>query len=96
MAGVDATVARLRGGPRDGEVVTVARDVELLRAVSPAPGLLDLYRLVPGASEPAPPGVERHGEEILVFGYDGSEPIGETAPELLHMPGSGSVPGSAG
>lgn len=95
MAGVDGTVARLRGGSRDGEVVTVARGVDLLRAVSVAPGLLDLYRLLPGESEPAPSGVERHGEEILVFGYDGSEPIGEIAPEMLHMPGDNSVPGSS-
>lgn len=95
MAGVDATVARLRGGSRDGEVVTVAHGVEVLRAVSEAPGLLDLYRLLPGESEPAPSGVERHGEQILVFGYDGSEPVGDTAPELLHMPGGNAVPGSS-
>ena len=87
MAGVDGTVARLRGGSRDGEVVPIAHGVELLRAVSAAPGLLDVYELLPDETEEAPTGVERHGERILVFGYSGSEPIGDTPAELLHAPG---------
>jgi len=87
MAGVDGTVARLRGGSRDGEVVDVAPGVVVLRAVSAAPGLLDVYELVDGESESPPPGVERHGERILVFGYSGSEPAGDTPPELMHAPG---------
>jgi hypothetical protein len=93
MAGVDGTVARLRGGTRDGEVVSVAHGVQLLRAPSEAPGLLDVYELLHDETEEPPAGIERHGERILVFAYSGSEPVGDTAPELLHMPGDNSVPG---
>lgn len=75
-----ATVV-LVGGSRDGESTVVDDDVRRLIAHSDAPGLLDVYE----------PTGERHhlaGNEdpAEVFAFVGQEPIGDMAPESVHLP----------
>jgi len=71
----------LEGGSRDGESTTVDDHVRRVLAASDAPGLLDVYE---------PTGQQRslRGNEdpVEVFGFVGQEPIGDTAPEAIHMP----------
>ena len=71
----------LSGGGRDGESTTVDDDVRRLLAASPAPGMMDVYE---------PTGEHRplRGNDDLaeVFAFVGQEPIGDLAPEALHMP----------
>jgi hypothetical protein len=75
-----ATVV-LVGGSRDGESTAVDDEVRRLLAASDAPGLLDIYE---------PTGEHRHlaGNEdpAEVFAFVGQEPIGDLAPESIHMP----------
>jgi hypothetical protein len=77
----DEHLAVLEGGSRDGEATTVATGVRRLLAASDAPGLVDAYdrteqtRSLAGNPGPA-----------VVFAFVGQEPIGELAPEMLHMP----------
>ena len=70
----------LRGGSRDGESTDVAAEVERLYAASEAPGLLDVYESTDEVGHG--PG----GEEALVFDWVAEQPIGEMAPEAIHMP----------
>jgi hypothetical protein len=71
----------LVGGSRDGESTVVDDEVRRLLAASDAPGLLDIYE---------PTGEQRHlpGNEdpAEVYAFIGQEPIGDIAPESLHMP----------
>lgn len=75
------TLVVLRGGSRDGESTTVDDEVERLLAASDAPGMVDVYD---ATDETAP--VRGNDEPALVFTFSGQEPIGDLAPELLHMP----------
>jgi hypothetical protein len=71
----------LVGGSRDGESTTVDDEVRRLLAASDAPGLLDIYE---------PTGEHHHlagnEEPAEVFAFVGQEPIGDLAPESIHMP----------
>lgn len=71
----------LRGGSRDGESTVLDMHVERLLAASDAPGLVDVYE---------PTGETEHlahnAEPAIVFEFVGQEPIGDMAPEMLHMP----------
>jgi hypothetical protein len=71
----------LRGGTRDGESTTVRQGVRRLVAASAAPGLLDVYE-ANGETQSLP----NNSEDALVFVHAGQEPVGDTAPELLHPP----------
>ncbi|HSK26134.1 MAG TPA: hypothetical protein VK894_04410 [Jiangellales bacterium] len=72
----------LRGGTRDGEETTVAAAVTRLRAVSAAPGMLDIYSrtgdLVKVAGNPDP---------ATVFEFTGQEPAEGINPVDIHLPG---------
>ena len=71
----------LRGGSRDGESSRVAEGVRRILTASPAPGLLDVYEANGETEELAGnPGL------ALVFVHAGQEPVGDTAPEMLHSP----------
>lgn len=71
----------LRGGSRDGESTTVADGVRRLLAASHAPGMIDVYEANGETAE------VRGGEEhALVLVHVGQEPVGDTAPEMLHPP----------
>ena len=71
----------LRGGSRDGESTTVAEGVRRVLAASVAPGLIDVYE-ADGSSEHLP----GNDGPALVFTHVGQEPVGDTAPEMLHPP----------
>ena len=71
----------LRGGSRDGESTTVAEGVRRVLAASVAPGLIDVYE-ADGSSEHLP----GNDAPALVFVHVGQEPVGDTAPEMLHPP----------
>jgi hypothetical protein len=71
----------LRGGSRDGESTTVDDEVERLLAASDAPGMVDVYE---ATDETAP--VRGNDEPAIVFVFSAQEPIGDLAPEMLHMP----------
>ena len=71
----------LRGGSRDGESATVAAGVRRLLAASVAPGLLDVYE-ANGETQH----VRGNEPDALVLVHVGQEPVGDTAPELLHPP----------
>ena len=71
----------LRGGSRDGESTTVAEGVRRVLAASVAPGLIDVYE-ADGSSEHLP----GNDGAALVFAHVGQEPVGDTAPEMLHPP----------
>jgi hypothetical protein len=75
-----ATVV-LEGGSRDGESTEVGDEVRRLLAASDAPGMLDIYE---------PTGKRHHlagnQEPAEVFAFVGQEPIGDLAPESIHMP----------
>lgn len=71
----------LRGGSRDGESTKVAQGVRRILAVSVAPGLLDVYEATGETAH-----VPHNAEDALVFAHVGQEPVGDTAPELLHAP----------
>lgn len=75
-----ATVV-LSGGSRDGESTTVDDEVSRLLAASDAPGMLDVYE---------PTGDRRHlagnQDPATVFAFVGQEPVGDIAPEAIHMP----------
>lgn len=71
----------LRGGSRDGESTTVDEEIDRLLAASDAPGMVDVYE---GTDE-----VEHlrgNDEPAIVFAFTAQEPIGDLAPEMLHMP----------
>jgi hypothetical protein len=74
----------LVGGSRDGESTSVDDDVRRLLAASDAPGMLDIYE---------PTGERQHlaGNEApaAVYAFVGQEPIGDLAPEALHLPTRG-------
>ena len=70
----------LRGGSRNGESTDVAAEVNRLYAASEAPGLLDVYE----AAEEAERGPS--GDEAVVFEWVDEVPIGDVAPEAIHMP----------
>ncbi len=71
----------LRGGSRDGESTTVADGVRRLLAASVAPGLIDVYE-ANGETQHVP----GNDTDALVFVHAGQEPVGDTAPEMLHPP----------
>jgi hypothetical protein len=71
----------LRGGSRDGESTTVAEGVRRLLAASVAPGLIDVYE-ANGETQHVP----GNDGDALVLEHVGQEPIGDTAPEMLHPP----------
>lgn len=71
----------LRGGSRDGESTTVAEGVRRVLAASVAPGLLDVYE-ANGETQH----VGGNNGDALVFVHAGQEPVGDTAPEMLHPP----------
>ena len=75
----------LRGGSRDGESATVAEGVRRLLAASVAPGMLDVYE-ANGETEQ----VRGNDQPALVMEHVGQEPVGDTAPELLHPSVSGA------
>lgn len=78
---MDEHLALLRGGSRDGESTPVALGVTRLLAASDAPGMVDVYERT---GEPGHlPG---NAEAAVVFEFAGQEPIGDLAPEMLHMP----------
>ena len=74
------TLALLRGGSRDGESTIVAAQVDVLRAASDAPGMLDVYEATPETAA-AP-----DGTPAVVYDFVGQEPSTDIAPEGLHMP----------
>jgi hypothetical protein len=71
----------LVGGSRDGESTVIDDEVRRLLAASDAPGLLDIYE---------PTGEHQHlagnSDPVDVYAFVGQEPIGDLAPESLHMP----------
>jgi hypothetical protein len=71
----------LRGGSRDGESTRVDEQVTTLRAVSQAPGLLDIY-------EATDERVERDAAEgeAVIYAFVTQESAEGLAPELIHMP----------
>ena len=71
----------LRGGSRDGESTNVAEGVRRVLAASVAPGLIDVYE-ANGETEH----VAGNDGDGLVFAFVGQEPVGDTAPEMLHPP----------
>ena len=71
----------LRGGSRDGESTTVAEGVRRVLAASIAPGLIDVYE-ANGETQH----VSGNDADALVFAHVGQEPVGDTAPEMLHPP----------
>jgi hypothetical protein len=71
----------LRGGSRDGESTTVDDEIERLLAASDAPGMVDVYEATDEVAH-----VRGNDEAALVFNFTGQEPIGDLAPEMLHMP----------
>ncbi len=73
----------LRGGSRDGESSRVAEGVRRILTASAAPGLLDVYE---ANGETADLG--GNPGSALVFEHAGQEPVGDTAPEMLHSPPS--------
>jgi hypothetical protein len=73
----------LRGGSQDGESATVAEGVRRLLAASVAPGLLDVYEANGETAH-----VRGNDGDALVFVHAGQEPVGDTAPEMLHPPRS--------
>ncbi|MBA3618637.1 MAG: hypothetical protein H0W56_03400 [Acidothermales bacterium] len=76
----EETLAVLRGGSRDGESTVVSAEVNVLRAASDAPGMLDVYEATPetAAAPDGTPGV--------VYAFVGQQSATEIAPEALHMP----------
>lgn len=74
-------LAVLRGGSRDGESTKVEAGVRRLLAASEAPGLLDVYEATDQLEH-----LDRNAESAHVFVHSGQEPIGDLAPELLHLP----------
>ncbi len=73
----------LRGGSRDGESTRVQQGVRRLLAASQAPGLLEVYEANAETEDLA-----GNTQAALVFVHAGQEPIGDTAPEMLHSPPS--------
>ena len=71
----------LRGGSRDGESTDVDDEVERVLAASDAPGMVDVYEATDEVMH-----LRGNEEPALVFDFTGQEPIGELAPEMLHMP----------
>lgn len=71
----------LRGGSRDEESTTVDEHVDRLLAASDAPGMVDVYDRTDEQQH-----VRGNDEPALVYVFTGQEPIGELAPEMLHMP----------
>jgi hypothetical protein len=71
----------LRGGSRDGESTTVDDEVDRLLAASEAPGMVDVYEATDEVQH-----VRGNDESAIVFNFTGQEPIGDLAPEMLHMP----------
>jgi hypothetical protein len=75
------TTVVLEGGSRDGESTSVDDGIDRLLAASAAPGLLDIYE---------PTGLHRHlpgnQDQAEVFAFVGQEPIGDLAPQAIHMP----------
>jgi hypothetical protein len=73
--------AVLRGGSRDGESTRLDESVTTLRAVSLAPGLLDIY-------EATDEHVRRDAAEgeATVYAFVTQEPADELAPEMIHLP----------
>ncbi|HVA60568.1 MAG TPA: hypothetical protein VNG13_08530 [Mycobacteriales bacterium] len=80
----DRHLAILRGGSRDGDSTTLATGVERLYAGSDAPGLVDVYE--PTGETASAPGNPEPGR---VYVFVGQEPIGELAPDMLHLPPPG-------
>ena len=70
----------LRGGSRDGESAQVAEGVRRRMAASVAPGLIDVYE-ADGETEQL-----HDGGTAQVLAFVGQEPVGDTAPEMLHPP----------
>jgi hypothetical protein len=73
--------AVLRGGSRDGESTRLDDSVTTLRAVSEAPGLLDIY-------EATDEHIERDTfeGEATVYAFVAQEPSEGLAPEAIHLP----------
>lgn len=76
----------LEGGSREGETTTVASEVDRLLAASGAPGLIDVYSRTDRLG-PAP----GNSDQAVVFEFTGQEPLGDLAPEMVHMPASKGV-----
>jgi hypothetical protein len=71
----------LSGGSRDGDSTMLAAGVRRLLAASDAPGMVDVYELTEQTRRLA-----GNPEPARVFRFVGQEPIGDLAPEMLHMP----------
>ncbi|MHB2023050.1 MAG: hypothetical protein ACYCO3_06960 [Mycobacteriales bacterium] len=78
---MDEHLALLQGGSRHGETTVVSAEVNRLLAASTAPGLLDIYARTRRSG--AAPG---NSVAAVIFEFTGQEPVGDLAPEALHMP----------
>lgn len=74
-------IALLRGGSWDGHSTVVAGEVVRLFGASRAPGMVDVYERT-GETQTLDDG----STEATVYEFSTQQPIGELAPEMLHMP----------